>query len=87
MHKLHLLYDWHVYPNPAIDTSVIRTAESDRSRRMPISALTTSVMESDRERGLAAGMDDAPTTPINPTELAAILARWAPRPVEAGRTR
>ncbi|HUP34358.1 MAG TPA: hypothetical protein VNC82_02815 [Candidatus Limnocylindria bacterium] len=54
---------------------------------MPISALTTSVMESDRERGLAAGMDDAPTTPINPTELAAILARWVPRPVEAGRTR
>jgi len=59
LHKLHLLYDWHVYPKPAIDTSVIRTAESDQSRRMP----------------------------INPTELAAILARWVPRPVEAGRTR
>ena len=31
-------------------------------------------------------MDDYPTKPIKPAELAEVLALWVPQPVEAGRT-
>jgi two-component system, sensor histidine kinase and response regulator len=55
--------------------------------QMPVmdGSLTASAMESDRERCLAAGMDDYLTKPIKPTELAKVLVRWVPQPVEAGR--
>ena len=45
-------------------------------RRVPIIALTANAMEGDRERCIAAGMDDYLGKPYTKSELATALARW-----------
>jgi CheY-like chemotaxis protein/HPt (histidine-containing phosphotransfer) domain-containing protein len=47
------------------------------SGRTPIIAVTGSATPADRERCLAAGMDDYLTKPLRVEALAAMLARWA----------
>jgi CheY-like chemotaxis protein/HPt (histidine-containing phosphotransfer) domain-containing protein len=69
-------------------TAAIRAREAAHpgGRRVPIVALTAFAMKDDRERCLAAGMDDYLTKPIRRDQLAAILARFAaqaPAPPEA----
>jgi len=47
-----------------------------RFDRLPVLALTANAMAGDRQRSLAAGMDDHITKPFEPNELQATLVKW-----------
>ena len=55
-------------------TRAIRARETDS--RIPVIAMTAAAVEGERERCLAAGMDDFLTKPVDPSGLAAVLAHW-----------
>jgi urea ABC transporter urea binding protein len=56
-------------------TATIRGLETTRTVRTPILALTAHAMKGDRERFLAAGMDDYVTKPVRPHELMQAIQR------------
>jgi len=68
-------------------TALIRAREAAGTRRVPIVAMTANVMKGDRERYLAAGMDDYVAKPIRPDELSAAVERWAPAADQEPRER
>jgi two-component system, sensor histidine kinase len=59
-------------------TQEIRRREAGSGGRVPIIALTANAMEANRERCLAAGMDDFLPKPFTQLQLTAVLGRWAP---------
>jgi CheY-like chemotaxis protein len=48
----------------------------DRGARIPIIAITANAMKGDRERCLAAGMDDYVSKPFKQEDLRVVIERW-----------
>jgi CheY-like chemotaxis protein len=66
-------------------TEIIRKNERS-SRHTPVIAMTAGATEVDRERCLAAGMDDYLAKPVKTEHIDAVLRKWAlPREVAAAR--
>jgi two-component system, sensor histidine kinase and response regulator len=57
-------------------TSEIRKGEVLSGKRVPIIAMTANALEGDREKCIAAGMDDYISKPVDPKKLQAVLTRW-----------
>jgi signal transduction histidine kinase/DNA-binding response OmpR family regulator len=57
-------------------TAAIREMEKSGGRHQTVIALTAHAMKGDRERCIAAGMDDYLTKPIRPEELDALLEKY-----------
>ncbi len=75
-----ILMDLHMPGTDGYEaTRRIRVAERASGAYTPIIALTADALASDRDRCIAAGMDDYVTKPVSGAALAAVLARWAGR--------
>jgi CheY-like chemotaxis protein len=75
-----ILMDLQMPEMDGLEASVAIRAEGSPVRQptIPIIALTADAMSGDRDRCLAAGMNDYLTKPISPNELIAILRKWLP---------
>jgi len=59
-------------------TMAIRKNEELSGRHIPIIAMTANAMKGDRERCLAAGMDDYLSKPVEIEELKSVVTKWMP---------
>jgi len=64
-------------------TAAIRQREVQTGHHVPIVAMTASAMHGDRERCLAAGMDDYIAKPVKAGDLVTMLRQWTSLPAHA----
>lgn len=57
-------------------TGAIRRSEALTGRHIPIIAMTAHAMQGDREKCIAAGMDDYVSKPVTGAKLKEVLVRW-----------
>lgn len=65
--------------------AAMRRLEAGKNRHTPIIAITAGVAPGEKERSLAAGMDDYISKPVLLDALSVTLARWLPGAVKNGR--
>lgn len=79
-----ILMDCHMPEMDGYEATVaIREIEKSTGRRVPIIALTASVMPADRQKALDSGMDDHLAKPIKKDQLHQMIERWTEKSVQA----
>lgn len=79
-----VLMDLHMPDMDGFEATRHIRAMSDERSSLPIIALTANAMADDRQKCLAAGMDDYLSKPVAPDALARMLATWSGRRSDIG---